>query len=1149
MSEVMKKALRKFSVFALALMLAMTMFPAFSGNYAYAATNANATLTFTDSGITESGTSTGCTIDGTSLEITAAGTYVLSGSCSEGSIEVAKGLDGVILVLDGLSLSSSSTAPVVIKKGTSATIHLESGTTSTITNNEDPANETSTDTTVADAFEGACIKVKSGSTVTFCGGGTLNVVANAKNGIKGSSTSALIFNLDTDAGKVAVSGNYSGYATSAGAVNNGIASDGSVTINSGIFDIDAANDGIKSTPDATDETEGTTIDTASAGTVTINGGAFDIDVDGDAIQADTALTVTKGSFDIKTMNGYNTKGTKYNINTNGSTSSSYDFDSDTMSSKGLKASGDRAEEAGIEPALNVSGGTFTFDTAEDALHSDAHVTVTGGTFDISTGDDGMHGDTTLNLGTENSTVERDPDVTINYSYEGLEAGTVNMYSGRYYVNASDDGVNAAGGSSSGTDQGQGDDPFNPWGGGFSGQDDSSSGDYSINIYGGDLYVNCDGDGLDSNGDLYLQGGTQEVFSQSQGDNSSIDADGTVSIDGATVFTAGIESMMDPVSSSWFGSDQSYKSMSSSLSAGKAVNATLNGTVIYSTSLPKAASYFMYSAPGLSGTPTLSTASSATACKGGSWSHNWNDGVVTTAATATSAGVKTYTCSTCGAAETQTIPAAGTTYACEGHVEEVTCTHENITDPAWTWADDYSSATLSGTCADCGETVSFDGTVTSVLTDSNTITFTATYTLNGTEYTDTKTAAPFTGTFSCDGGVESVDVYYTQDYTTADEEGVTTAVARDSDTGCPVITGNGQINFKVNTKDGYHVSAVTADANYKNVKGPADLGVENTYRVTKITGDLTITVTTQETHTCTYGDPVWTWADDYSTATATFTCTGCGAAETIEATVTSETTDNTTTYTAALTFNGTDYSDTRTVTNSDSGDDSTDTGLGEDGTAFGKGAEYSVVDAAIKSLTSDADPAGTTYRPLMVKSTKQSTKAIKLTWKKVSGASKYVIYSNKCGKSNKMKRLKVLTSSKSAYTVKKSAGKKLKKGTYYKFIVVALDSENKVISTSKIVHVATKGGKVGNWKSMKIKTPSSSKKTLAVGKTFTIKVKMTKASGVKVKNHRSVRYESSNKAVATVGAKSGKVTAKSAGTCYIYAYAQNGICKRVKITVK
>ena len=912
----------------------------------------SAVLTFSNSSITETSAGSGYAIDGTTLTITAAGTYRIGGSCTEGAIIVSKGLSNVTLILDNLTLASSTTAPIVVKKTATVNIHLEG--TSTLTDNEDPANETSSDATIAEAFEGAAIKVKSGSSVTFCGSGNLNVVANAKNGIKGGSTASLVFN---QSGTINVSGNakYYGATTSGAAVNNGIGCDGSIVINQGTYIIKAANDGIKSAPDATDTTEGTTIDTDSAGTITINGGTFDIDVDGDGIQADTELNINGGTFDIQTWKGYSV----WN-----------DTLADAYSCKGLKASGDRAEEAGIESALNITGGTFTLNTGDDAVHSDAYATVTGGTFTIQTGDDGMHGDTSLTIGTENG-YDRDPDITINHSYEGLEGGTVYMYSGRAYVVASDDGVNAAGGSSSGSDPGAGGgNTFNPGGGpggrpggpggGFNpGGGSTTSGDYNIYIYGGDLYVNCSGDGLDSNGGLYLYGGTQAVFSmQSGGDNSPIDADGTVSIQGATVFTAGTAGMDGSAQSSWFGSNQKYSSSTTRYNSGTIINtkAGSNGSVVFSYALPKSVNYIMASWPSTvsSSTPSFASASSVTTCKGDSSTHSWNSGTVTTAATSTSTGLMTYTCTQCGATEHQTIPKTVSVAVCDHSVDQeaiadegytitfagdsgvesitvyttqdytgasesisatgstvsrssdtgepdstgsgqvnftvvlkdgyaldsisatagtyknikgptdtgltntyritkitadttvtittVACEHGTVasgTTPAWTWGDGYGTATLSYTCADCGNTVHIDGTVTSELTSSSLITFTAKASIGSTEYTDTKTTEPFTATFNCDEGVKSVNVYYTKDGTSADETGVSTAIARDSDSGDPVVTGDGQVNFVIVLEDGYTLDDVNASGDYKNLK---DMGA-NTYRITKITGAVTVTVTT------------------------------------------------------------------------------------------------------------------------------------------------------------------------------------------------------------------------------------------------------------------------------------------------------------------
>ena len=223
--------------------------------------------------------------------------------------------------------------------------------------------------------------------------------------------------------------------------------------------------------------------------------------------------------------------------------------------------------------------------------------------------------------------------------------------------------------------------------------------------------------------------------------------------------------------------------------------------------------------------------------------------------------------------------------------------------------------------------------------------------------------------------------------------------------------------------------------------------------------------------------------------------------------------------------------------------------GTDGTALGKGAAFEAAEAAIAGMKSDADPKGSVFNKLKLNSTKQTKSSITLKWTKNSKAVKYIIYGNKCGKTIKPKKLAAVEG-KNTKTITKVAGKKLKKGKYYKFIIVAIDKNNKVVSTSKLIHVATKGGKVGNVKSVSIKKSVLTKaKNLKKGKSMKLNAKaVAQSKTLTVKKHASIRYESSNKKIVTVTRK-GVVKAKKKGTCYIYAYAQNGVFKKIKIVVK
>ena len=201
--------------------------------------------------------------------------------------------------------------------------------------------------------------------------------------------------------------------------------------------------------------------------------------------------------------------------------------------------------------------------------------------------------------------------------------------------------------------------------------------------------------------------------------------------------------------------------------------------------------------------------------------------------------------------------------------------------------------------------------------------------------------------------------------------------------------------------------------------------------------------------------------------------------------------------------------------------------------------------AIVSISNDGDPAGSSFAQIQAKSTKQTADSITITWNAVPGAAGYIVYGNMCGTANKFKRLAKL----GAVTSYTYGG--LSKGTYYKFIVVAyqmIGGTEKVISSSKVVHVVTKGSK----KFTNIKKLKLNKKNikLKLKKKFKLKVTATvlQSKKLKNKNHRKVIFESSNTAVATV-TKKGVVKAVGKGTCFIYVYAQNGVFVKAKVTVK
>ena len=106
------------------------------------------------------------------------------------------------------------------------------------------------------------------------------------------------------------------------------------------------------------------------------------------------------------------------------------------------------------------------------------------------------------------------------------------------------------------------------------------------------------------------------------------------------------------------------------------------------------------------------------------------------------------------------------------------------------------------------------------------------------------AEAYTATFVIDSNVK-VLVYDTKDMTGEGIEALT-AKSKDGTTGEEIGDGSGQINFKLVFEDGYELEnlTITPIDGYTNLKGSADTGVENGYRITKVSSDLTITITTK-----------------------------------------------------------------------------------------------------------------------------------------------------------------------------------------------------------------------------------------------------------------------------------------------------------------
>lgn len=334
-----------------------------SGSAAAEATSYNAadalTLTFTDSGITCSGS--GVEISGTALTISEPGTYLLTGSCADGSVKVKKGTAGVTLILSDLSLTSSTTAPITCGKSSVVTIVAADGTINTLT---DAAQNNDTDYPTNTDAENAVIKGKDGAQVVLCGSGSLTLNANGKNGIKSGTT-------DSETAQDASLTIRELTLTINAPVNDAVNAEQLLNVESGTLTLDAADDALRCDlvmNIGADGTEGPTLTITNAY---------------EGIEAAT-LNIASGSMDITCeddcLNAGNSSLTNYDfeINISGGTIRAYTTAGDGFDSNGT---------------MTISGGDIEVWTANAAdnqpLDADGSITVTGGTVLAAGGSNGM----------------------------------------------------------------------------------------------------------------------------------------------------------------------------------------------------------------------------------------------------------------------------------------------------------------------------------------------------------------------------------------------------------------------------------------------------------------------------------------------------------------------------------------------------------------------------------------------------------------------------------------------------------------------------------------------------------------------------------------------------------------------------------------
>ena len=202
--------------------------------------------------------------------------------------------------------------------------------------------------------------------------------------------------------------------------------------------------------------------------------------------------------------------------------------------------------------LKLNSGTYHITATDDGIRGKDSVYIVGGTFDISVKGDGIkstnetdagkgfvlieNGNITIAAGDDgihaiNLLTVQNGILNITKSYEGLEAQKIIINNGEIFVIASDDGVNAGGGSDNTSN--------NPMAG---------DANCELTFNGGNVYINASGDGVDSNGYIYFNGGKVVIDGPTNNGNGSLDSGLGIIMNGGEVISVGSSGMAETLGS-------------------------------------------------------------------------------------------------------------------------------------------------------------------------------------------------------------------------------------------------------------------------------------------------------------------------------------------------------------------------------------------------------------------------------------------------------------------------------------------------------------------------------------------------------------------------------------------------------------------------
>lgn len=314
-------------------------------------------IVFYDDEIAAENGTDGYSAEGTQLTISAPGTYIVSGSCKNGSIKVKKNIQDVTVVLNGLTLKSEDGAAVCVGKSSRVTLTAAAGTKNTLSDTEKNNSDNHTENENA---ENAVIKCKDGAQLTVNGDGEIIINASGKNGIKTGGAD------EDNASRLVLAGNLDIVA-----VNDAVNAGGELIINSGTLKINAKDDALHS-------------DTVlTVGQIGTDGPVISISACCEGLEA-VSVTVNSGTLEVTAtddcINAANKElsGGEFSITINGGTLKMH-----TSSGDGFDSNGN----------LTITGGFISLWSANSAdnqpLDADGMVTVSGGTVIAGGGSGGM----------------------------------------------------------------------------------------------------------------------------------------------------------------------------------------------------------------------------------------------------------------------------------------------------------------------------------------------------------------------------------------------------------------------------------------------------------------------------------------------------------------------------------------------------------------------------------------------------------------------------------------------------------------------------------------------------------------------------------------------------------------------------------------